>query len=602
MKSADNIEKLIRRFCIKEKSSVKTSPQMDKRILDSALAAYEQSRKPSPALTGMSVWRTIMKSPITKVAAAAVIIIALYVVLQSPNGIVPTAYALQDTIDAYTSIRSLHIKKRFTFGQVTRTDEIWVECDSYGYMNKIRYHIPIDGPLTIAGGYDQSEVWLPKHNLHLVGYSHLDRALGFDVSQVDPKGAIERLYQQEELGEIILDVNEPVQKDKPIVVTVTYPAGSLSENWKKVFYIDQATKLVKKIEKFELRNGQYQHFVTSEFFDYNQQIDPAMFNFEGEIPADAAVIDMSDVEAGLLQDDMTDEEVATEITHQFFEALIAKDFAKVGQLWAGIPDFLVEQIFKGTNQLEITSIQPAQLETNPDSDAFFCSCKILSESGGHFYELNAYIVVRQISTELEPRRWSIVGSSFWRSPPSGGVTVSKTGAQPGAVTYYNLEPGEFMNKWLVLGPLPCPVQEDINFATDEEQRAAFDMDSLDFLNFTPKVNIGNTEYEWALLESEYDMVDLTQLTEGNNDSQIAYLWAQIEVPEDRAGTLGIGSDDSVKVWLNGKLVHENWTVRSTAIDNDRVPVTFKKGMNQIVIKVQNNGGADWGFCCRLLDK
>jgi hypothetical protein len=180
--------------------------------------------------------------------------------------------------------------------------------------------------------------------------------------------------------------------------------------------------------------------------------------------------------------------------------------------------------------------------------------------------------------------------------------VSKTGAQPGAVTYYNLEPGKFMKKWLVLGPLSYQVHEDIYFATEEGQRLAFDMDSLDFLNFTPKVNIDNTEYEWALLESEYDMVDLTQLTEGNNDSQIAYLWAQIEVPEDRAGTLGIGSDDSVKVWLNGELVHENWTVRSTAIDNDRVPVTFKKGMNQIVIKVQNNGGKDWGFCCRLLSE
>jgi hypothetical protein len=383
---------------------------------------------------------------------------------------------------------------------------------------------------------------------------------------------------------------------------VTYPAGSLSENWKKVFYIDQGTKLVKKIEKFELRNEQYQHFVTSEFFDYNQQIDPAMFNFEGEIPADATVIDMSDVERGLLQDDMTDEEAATETVLQFFEAVIAKDFTRAGQLYSGAPDFLIEQIYMGTNKLEITSIQPAQPETNPDSKAFFCSCKVLSESGGHFYELNAHMVVRQVSTETEPRRWSIFGSSFWSSPPSGGVTVSKTGAQLGAVTYYNLEPGHFLKKWLVLGPLPYLVQEDIYFATEEGQRVVFDTDSLDFLNFTPKVNIDNTEYEWALLESEYDMVDLTQLTEGNNDSQIAYLWAQIEVPEDRVGTLGIGSDDSVKVWLNGELVHENWTVRSTVIDNDRVPVTFKKGMNQLVIKVQNNGGGPWGFCCRLLEE
>ncbi len=592
MKATDNIEKMIKKL------RYKASTDAHDRILGNVMQALEKKDKQKPAAVQPDIWRIIMKSPITKLTAATVIIIALVIWLKITGPVVPAAYALQDTIDAYTSISSLHIKK---IGQ----GEIWLECDSYGNMSKIRYHADFGEPVgsvTIVGSYEKSEAWLPRHNLHIVGCDNPYGVLGIDVSQIDPKGLVERLYQQEVLGEIILDVNEPVQKDKPILVTVTYPVGSFSENWKKVLYIDQATKLVKKIEKFELRNEQYQHVITSEFFDYNQQIDPAMFSLEGEIPADATVFDITDVKAGLLQDDMTDEEAATETVLQFFEAVIAKDFDWAGQLYFGVPGFLIEQLFMGTNQLEITSIQPAQPETNPDSKAFYCPCKILSESGGHFYELNAHMLVRQMSTELEPRRWSIVGSLFLSSPPSGGVTVSKTGAQPGAVTYYNLEPGQFMNKWLVLGPLPYPIQKDIYFATEEGQRVAFDTDSLDFLNFTPKVNIDNTEYEWALLESEYDMVDLTQLTEGNNDSQIAYLWAQIKVPEDRAGTLGIGSDDSVKVWLNGELVHENWTVRSTAIDNDRVPVAFKKGMNQIVIKVQNNGGGDWGFCCRLLDE
>ena len=81
---------------------------------------------------------------------------------------------------------------------------------------------------------------------------------------------------------------------------------------------------------------------------------------------------------------------------------------------------------------------------------------------------------------------------------------------------------------------------------------------------------------------------------------ITYAWAQIEMPEERQAVLGIGSDDGVKVWLNGELVHEYWVCRGVGIDNDRVPVTFKKGMNQLVLKVQNQGGP-WGFCCRLLD-
>jgi hypothetical protein len=68
--------------------------------------------------------------------------------------------------------------------------------------------------------------------------------------------------------------------------------------------------------------------------------------------------------------------------------------------------------------------------------------------------------------------------------------------------------------------------------------------------------------------------------------------------EEKQGILGVGSSDSVKVWLNGELVHENWTSRGLEIDDDRVAVTFKRGMNQLVLKIQNRGGR-WGFCCQL---
>jgi len=69
--------------------------------------------------------------------------------------------------------------------------------------------------------------------------------------------------------------------------------------------------------------------------------------------------------------------------------------------------------------------------------------------------------------------------------------------------------------------------------------------------------------------------------------------------EESTGVLGIGSDDCVKVWLDGKLVHENVVGRGVMPDSDHVPVTFKKGRNQLVLKILNYGGP-WGFACRLL--
>jgi len=190
------------------------------------------------------------------------------------------------------------------------------------------------------------------------------------------------------------------------------------------------------------------------------------------------------------------------------------------------------------------------------------------------------------------------------------ITESKMGLDD--ATYDDLKPGEFMRKWLFLGPMPYPVNA---FDTDtsqarhykgakrynlKQQKIAFDTDSIDVANFEPSKTIGNSVYEWAILESEYNSIDLVELVKDDKNYQIAYLWAQINMPEDRTCTLGIGSDDGVKVWLNGELVHENWLHREVVEDDDRVRVNFKKGKNQLVLKIQNER-LTWGFCCRRLD-
>ncbi len=187
------------------------------------------------------------------------------------------------------------------------------------------------------------------------------------------------------------------------------------------------------------------------------------------------------------------------------------------------------------------------------------------------------------------------------------VTESKMGLDD--ATYDNLKPGEFMRKWLVLGPMPYPGRDNVYVDADdddieisnEEQRRVFAIDSIDVVNFEPKITIDNTDYQWAVLETEYNSIDLEEWVKEDIDFKIGYFWAQIEMTKDRTCTLGIGSDDGVKVWLNGELVHENWLIRGVTEDDDRVRVGFKKGKNQFVLKIQNGEGP-WGFCCRSLDE
>lgn len=561
----------------------------------------EELKKEKTAKIMPNVWRIFMKSKITKFAAAAVIIIAVGLLLQTPGGLVSTAYALQDTIEAYNSIRWLHIKESATVFEEIRESEIWLGCDEQGNVTRMRFQSdnvgdPI-GSLIVAGNSDNSEAWLAGHNLRLVGYGDPSVLLRYDVSELDPKFLFERLFEQENRGEAIVDVNEPTGKSDPIVVTVTYPQGSKSETWKKVFTIDQATKLVLKIDKFGLRSRGFERIKTLEFSNYNQQIDPMMFTLEGDVQDDAQIVDMTEIEAGLPQDNMTDQEIAEKVTRNFFEAVIAKDFYRAGQLYLGAPDFLVEKAFMGTNALKIISVGPAHRDTDPDSNAMNCSCRVLVEFGGQHYVLNAWMV-RIIRADRDTNRWLISGTAI-NTRPAGGLTLSRDGADLSSVIYDGLAQDQFMQKWLLLDPIRIEGNGDSNAPSEQTLQEAFAADQVDVSNFQAMVNVSGENHEWLLLEHKYGVIDLTD--EFGESSMVTYAWAQIEMPEEKEVVLGIGSDDGVKVWLNGELVHEYWVCRGIGVDNDRIPVTFKKGMNQLVLKVQNQGGP-WGFCCRLLDE
>ncbi|MHC4331753.1 MAG: hypothetical protein ACYSWW_26925 [Planctomycetota bacterium] len=200
---------------------------------------------------------------------------------------------------------------------------------------------------------------------------------------------------------------------------------------------------------------------------------------------------------------------------------------------------------------------------------------------------------------LETGRKKTESTESMVSKAAGGVTISKGKPDLSAATYDGLEPGKFMRRWLFLGLIQIPWEGETYSPDEEHSNKFFDTESLNLEQFEPKVRIGENDFEWATLRSEYGVVDLTQVYD--DWFVVAYAWAQIDMPEETQGVLGIGSDDSVKVWLNGKLVHRNLVSRGVIADNDKVPVTFKKGKNQLVLKILNTGGP-WGFACRLLEE
>lgn len=77
---------------------------------------------------------------------------------------------------------------------------------------------------------------------------------------------------------------------------------------------------------------------------------------------------------------------------------------------------------------------------------------------------------------------------------------------------------------------------------------------------------------------------------------IVYGSITLESPRQQQTTMLVGSNDGVKVWLNGELVHKAFIDRGADDYQDAFPVTLQRGTNVLLVAVDNNGhGTFSGF-------
>ena len=92
-----------------------------------------------------------------------------------------------------------------------------------------------------------------------------------------------------------------------------------------------------------------------------------------------------------------------------------------------------------------------------------------------------------------------------------------------------------------------------------------------------------------------DMVNATGLGSGDINNHVAFGSVTLDSPRDQNTTMLVGSDDAVKVWLNGDLVHNNPVNRGADNFQDQFPVTLKSGKNILLVAVYEGGGGWSGF-------
>jgi hypothetical protein len=81
---------------------------------------------------------------------------------------------------------------------------------------------------------------------------------------------------------------------------------------------------------------------------------------------------------------------------------------------------------------------------------------------------------------------------------------------------------------------------------------------------------------------------------------VAYLQNDLWSEQDQSIVLLVGSDDGIKIWLNGEVAHANNKEGGAKPDQEEVILKLKKGYNRLLLKVTNGSGG-WGVFARLKD-
>jgi hypothetical protein len=157
----------------------------------------------------------------------------------------------------------------------------------------------------------------------------------------------------------------------------------------------------------------------------------------------------------------------------------------------------------------------------------------------------------------------------------------------------------YVTSWLVLAPIPLEAGQEGSDALGREQvKGEADLRPKP----GEKAEAGGKTLAWKEGRTKDQVLDFNDLlgkqTEGSVGYAVAYLLADADVTDL---TIKLGSDDQVKVYLNGKPIHSNDEGRELAKDEDVIAgLSLKKGTNVLVVKVVNEE-EEWAVCARLVD-
>jgi len=206
--------------------------------------------------------------------------------------------------------------------------------------------------------------------------------------------------------------------------------------------------------------------------------------------------------------------------------------------------------------------------------------------------LEAYVAIgKTISTTDADRAINIFNTAVGRGAHRPLVEECVRQLRALGVDFNPARAAGFITEWSFAGPFPARQGNGFGFVYPPEKTDAA----------TGPVPFEDKVYRWEL-RSTNDVEGMWNLQSMFSPSAdvVVYASAEVSVDEAQDVVLKIGSDDGVKVWVNGELVHANDASRPVVVDEDTAAARLKAGTNRILVKVRQGGGG-WGMVVRVVD-
>ena len=162
-----------------------------------------------------------------------------------------------------------------------------------------------------------------------------------------------------------------------------------------------------------------------------------------------------------------------------------------------------------------------------------------------------------------------------------GWLIIQCGAVYAQLTETRPVSGEFVRLWQVCGP----------FAS----RSLLDPVADDEGAVSPATHPSIDGRSWKVVRLPTNQLDFGSADlYGPSDFSVALAYAEIQSDEEGDLMLGLGSDDAVAAWWNGRQVLVQDVLRGLKEGEDQVVLHMNKGKNTLLLKVYNAGG---GWMC-----